>query len=59
MDCKDKLLSVLFEGAMQVATVWINGKFVMQHQEGYLPFTIGKLIKKQKPDNGPDSPYGD
>ncbi|MEO9021472.1 MAG: glycoside hydrolase family 2 TIM barrel-domain containing protein [Ginsengibacter sp.] len=39
-DCKDKRLSVLFEGAMQVATVWINGKFVMQHQGGYLPFTV-------------------
>jgi len=39
-DCMNKRLSVLFEGAMQVATVWINGKYVMQHQGGYLPFTI-------------------
>ncbi len=40
VDYKNKGLSVLFEGAMQVATVWVNGKYVMQHQGSYLPFTI-------------------
>lgn len=39
-DCRNKHISIKFEGAMQVATVWINGKFVMQHQGGYLPFTV-------------------
>ncbi len=39
-NCRDKNLSIQFEGAMQVATVWVNGKFVMQHQGGYLPFTV-------------------
>ncbi|MES2109366.1 MAG: glycoside hydrolase family 2 TIM barrel-domain containing protein [Bacteroidota bacterium] len=33
-------LYLRFEGAMQTASVWINGKFVSQHQGGYLPFTI-------------------
>ena len=37
---KDKLLFIKFEGAMQVASVWINGKFIMQHQGGYLPFIV-------------------
>jgi len=39
-DIKNKLLFIKFDGAMQVASIWINGKFVMQHQGGYLPFVI-------------------
>ncbi|SHM59552.1 glycoside hydrolase family 2 protein [Mucilaginibacter sp. OK098] len=37
---KGRHLSLRFEGAMQTASVWINGRFVSQHQGGYLPFTI-------------------
>ncbi|UKJ07492.1 glycoside hydrolase family 2 protein [Solitalea lacus] len=36
-NCK---LSIQFEGAMQTASIWINGKFVMQHRGGYTPFMI-------------------
>lgn len=31
---------VKFEGAMQQASVWVNGRFVMQNQGGYLPFLV-------------------
>lgn len=37
---KNKQLYLHFEGAMQAASVWINGKFVTQHQGGYLPFDV-------------------
>jgi len=37
---KNKQLSIRFDGAMQVASVWVNGQFVLQHQGGYLPFTV-------------------
>ncbi|WP_413666881.1 glycoside hydrolase family 2 TIM barrel-domain containing protein [Mucilaginibacter sp. Mucisp86] len=37
---RGKRLSIEFEGAMQIADVWMNGKLVSQHQGGYLPFTI-------------------
>lgn len=37
---KGKRLYLRFEGAMQTATVWVNGKFVTQHQGGYLPFIV-------------------
>ncbi|HEX8019285.1 glycoside hydrolase family 2 protein [Mucilaginibacter sp.] len=37
---KQKHLYLRFEGAMQTATVWVNGKFVTQHQGGYLPFIV-------------------
>lgn len=36
---KDKLVFLDFEGAMRVATVWINGEQVAHHLGGYLPFT--------------------
>jgi beta-galactosidase len=48
-DIKNKLLSIKFDGAMQVASVWVNGKFVMQHQGGYLPFSVP--LKDTKPEN--------
>jgi beta-galactosidase len=35
-----RLYSLRFDAAMQVASVWINGRFVLQHQGGYLPFTV-------------------
>ncbi|SDF51515.1 beta-galactosidase [Mucilaginibacter pineti] len=37
---KGKVVYLHFEGAMQTASVWVNGKFVMQHQGGYLPFNV-------------------
>lgn len=37
---KGQRISLEFEGAMQIAWVWFNGQFVMQHLGGYLPFII-------------------
>lgn len=31
---------LLFQGAMQLADVWVNGKHVMQHAGGYTPFVV-------------------
>lgn len=71
---KDKKISIHFEGAMQVADVWINGKHLMQHKGGYTPFTIDltdeivgnssneilvKLDNRDRPDFPPGKPYKD
>ncbi|MGH2645532.1 MAG: sugar-binding domain-containing protein, partial [Chitinophagaceae bacterium] len=37
---KGKKITIEFEGAMQIAEVWFNGKFVKRHLGGYLPFTV-------------------
>ena len=37
---KDKKLFVKFEGAMQVADVWLNDQHLITHKGGYLPFTV-------------------
>ncbi len=31
---------LVFQGAMQVADLWMNGKYLMTHYCGYLPFTV-------------------
>ena len=37
---RGKKISLLFEGAMQVADVWVNGRHVLTHRGGYLPFSV-------------------
>jgi len=37
---KGKLIQLQFDGAMQVAEIWVNGTFVKRHLGGYLPFSI-------------------
>ena len=64
-----KKVFIVFEAAMQTAEVWLNGKLLLTHYGGYLPFTIdiskdiiyGKsnrmLVKTDNHDN-PDVPPG-
>ena len=40
---KGKKLLLHFGGAMQVADIYLNGKFLTKHYGGYLPFTIDLL----------------
>lgn len=37
---RDKILSLQFDGAMNVADVWVNGRHMTRHLGGYLPFFI-------------------
>ncbi|MBN1185957.1 MAG: DUF4982 domain-containing protein [Bacteroidales bacterium] len=37
---KGKKIFLRFQGAMQVADIWLNGIYKMQHRGGYLPFTL-------------------
>jgi beta-galactosidase len=37
---QDKKIFIEFEGAMQTAGVWVNGRLKTVHDGGYLPFTI-------------------
>src|SRR5699024_7491826 len=48
---KGKQLTLEFEGAMQIAWIWVNGKFIKQHIGGYLPFIIDltNVIKYGEP----------
>ncbi len=37
---RGKKVSLLFEGAMQITDVWVNGKHALTHRGGYLPFSV-------------------
>jgi beta-galactosidase len=37
---RGKRVALQFEGAMQIADIWVNGRHVLTHRGGYLPFTI-------------------
>ena len=37
---RDKSLTIRFDGAMQVARVFLNGDLIMTHKGGYLPFYV-------------------
>lgn len=39
-DYRNKKLFLRFDGAMNIAEVWLNGKKMMTHHGGYLPFTV-------------------
>ncbi len=36
----EKKIFIEFEGAMQVADIWLNEKHLIRHEGGYLPFSI-------------------
>lgn len=37
---KGKRITIEFEAAMQITNIWMNKRFAMQHQGGYLPFVV-------------------
>jgi len=37
---RGKKIQIRFDGAMQIAEVWLNGKSLVVHKGGYLPFTV-------------------
>lgn len=39
-EMKEKKLFLKFEGAMNIAEVWVNNKKLIKHQGGYLPFVV-------------------
>jgi len=66
---KNKKVCIEFEAAMQQAEVWLNGKHLLTHYGGYLPFTIditreivfgkpNRLVVKTDNHDNPDVPPG-
>ena len=49
----DRILYLKFQGAMQVADVWINGSHLTTHYGGYIPFTVD-ITKAVRPDEDAD-----
>jgi beta-galactosidase len=39
-DWRGRTVHLVFQGAMQVADLWVNGRYLMTHYCGYLPFTV-------------------
>ena len=66
---KNKRVCIEFEAAMQQADVWLNGKHLLTHYGGYLPFTIdiskelvygkaNRLVVRVDNHDNPDIPPG-
>ncbi len=64
-----KKVFIAFEAAMQQAEVWLNGKHLLTHYGGYLPFTIditheiifgkpNRIVVKTDNHSNPDIPPG-
>ncbi len=47
---RGKKVSLLFEGAMQIADVWVNGQPALTHRGGYLPFSVDITDAVAQPD---------
>ena len=68
-DWKSRKVFIEFEAIMQKAEVWLNGKLLMTHTGGYLPFTIdisneikydksNRLVVKTDNHDDPEVPPG-
>jgi len=45
---RGKRVSLQFEGAMQMADIWVNGVHQLRHTGGYLPFELDLTAEAQK-----------
>ncbi|HEU5071499.1 MAG TPA: glycoside hydrolase family 2 TIM barrel-domain containing protein [Verrucomicrobiae bacterium] len=68
---RGKKIQLRFDGAMQMAEVWLNGQSLAVHEGGYLPFTVNltpelnwkgdnvitvRLVNRDQPDVPPGKP---